>query len=65
MSLMFDDDDLELRAPKRGRRLTAVAAVTLLALSWSLLGSLASETARPMQSVAWVFGPAPGAEPID
>jgi hypothetical protein len=65
MSLMFDNDKLAPRTARRGQRLTALAAVTLLALSWSLLSSLSAEAGRPAQSMSWVFGPAPAAAPND
>jgi hypothetical protein len=65
MSLMFEDDSLARPAPKRDQRLPALAAVGLIVLSWGFLSSMTAQTTRPVQSVAWVFGPAPAAQPVE
>jgi hypothetical protein len=64
MSLMFEDDSLAPVRPRRSQRTAAVLTVALVMLSWGFLGRLAAETSRPVQSVAWVFGPAPAAQPV-
>lgn len=64
MSLMFEDHSLDPVRPKRDRRLSALVAVALMVLSWGFLSSLAAENARPVQSLTWVFGPAPVAQPV-
>lgn len=64
MSLMFEDDRPVEARPRGGQRLSAVIAVALVAVSWSFLSSLAAETARPVQSTAWLFGPAPAAQSL-
>jgi hypothetical protein len=47
-------------------RLTALCAVALFVLSVGLLKGLAAEAGGPpVQSVAWLFGPAPQPHPID
>ena len=52
----FDKSNQDRRP--RGQRMAALCAVALFVLSCGLLQSMA-DGARPLQSVAWVFGPAP------
>jgi hypothetical protein len=54
---MFDGETGAAAQP--GRRVAALSVVVLTALSCMLLASLSAEARRPVQSVAWVFGPAP------
>lgn len=57
MRPMFDPKG-RASAP-RSQRLAAISAIALVVASWALLGSFAGETGHRMQSLAWVFGPAP------
>lgn len=52
--------------PLRGSRLAAFSFIAALALSVMLLGQLSASAPgadRPVQSVAWLFGPAEAATP--
>jgi hypothetical protein len=56
----FPLQDVETARPGR-HRLAALCAVALIVLSCGLLESMSPGT-RPVQSVGWVFGPAPAAD---
>jgi hypothetical protein len=64
MSLMFEDDRLAAAKPKRDQRLPALLAIALMVASCSFLSSVVAENTRPVQSLAFLFGPAPAAQSI-
>jgi len=60
------EQNLQDRTPPRpsGSRLAALSFVAAMALSLALLGQLSASLPgadRPIQSVAWLFGPAEAA----